>query len=66
MKKITSQFFSVLALCLVLLISTYSNAQVGINTVTPAEMLDVNGNLTLDDAFMPGNAFGGVDQMLLS
>ncbi len=42
------------------------SAQVGINTTTPTEMLDVNGNLKLDGAFMPGNAFGGVDQILLS
>ena len=79
MKKITSHYFSAVILVMALLIISTTNAQVGINitpTTIPAidvtKTLDVNGDTRLrgdtriDGAFMPGNAAGGVDQMLLS
>ncbi|MBK8846172.1 MAG: hypothetical protein IPO27_06160 [Bacteroidetes bacterium] len=39
---------------------------VGINTAAPTERLHVNGNMRLDNAFMPGNTAGTSSQLLLS
>lgn len=67
MKRSTSHSFTHLALLVVLMMFVIpSFAQVGINTLTPAEMLDVNGNLKLDGAFMPNNAAGTAGQLLES
>ncbi|PKA83379.1 hypothetical protein ATE92_1531 [Ulvibacter sp. MAR_2010_11] len=79
MKKITSHYFSAVILVMALFIFSVTNAQVGIN-ITPSTVpaldatksLDVNGDTRLrgdtrlDGALLPGNAAGGVDQMLLS
>ena len=43
-----------------------ASAQVGINTVTPTEMLHVNGNIRIDGDFRPGNTVGNTDQILVS
>ncbi len=39
---------------------------VGIGTTSPTERLHIQGNLCLDNAFMPGNAAGNNDQLLIS
>ncbi|WP_147437276.1 hypothetical protein [Ulvibacter antarcticus] len=66
MKKNTSLMFSLTVLFALLLFSTSIEAQVGVNTTNPTEMLHVNGNVRIDGDFRPGNAVGGVDQILLS
>ncbi|RYY59661.1 MAG: hypothetical protein EOO05_12565 [Chitinophagaceae bacterium] len=43
-----------------------ANGNVGINTGTAAEKLDVNGNMVVRGAFMPGNAAGTSGQILRS
>lgn len=40
--------------------------KVGINTGSPSEVLDVNGNLKLSYAFMPGNNAGNSGEVLIS
>lgn len=67
MKNLTSQNFrSNHFLILLILLSTTAFSQVGINTITPAEMLDVNGNIKLDGALMPNNLPGTANELLLS
>jgi len=39
---------------------------VGIGTITPAEMLDVNGNIKIEGALMPNNLPGNAGQILTS
>lgn len=56
----------VFILLLSFLFTTAIYAQVGIGTVTPAEMLDVNGNLKIDGALMPNNLAGTSGQLLAS
>ncbi|RYY55187.1 MAG: hypothetical protein EOO09_11520 [Chitinophagaceae bacterium] len=43
-----------------------ANGNVGINTATATEKLDVNGNMVLRGAFMPGNSAGTSGQILKS
>ncbi len=51
---------------ILLFLNSHTYAQVGIGTVTPAEMLDVNGNLKIDGALMPNNLPGTANELLLS
>jgi hypothetical protein len=67
MKLSTSlSFRSISFVILLILFTSSSYAQVGINTTTPAEMLDVNGNVKLDGALMPNNLPGNAGQILIS
>ncbi|NND64249.1 MAG: hypothetical protein HKN48_13755 [Flavobacteriaceae bacterium] len=43
-----------------------ASAQVGINTTSPTEMLDVDGNIKMSGAIMPNNAAGTSGQLLTS
>lgn len=43
-----------------------SLGNIGIGVTTPSERLEVNGNLRLNKAFMPGNSAGTSGQVLLS
>lgn len=51
---------------ILLFLNSHTYAQVGIGTITPAEMLDVNGNLKIDGALMPNNLPGTANELLLS
>ena len=64
MKKKLFLFLSVGLFIILFIPQTYS--QVGIGTITPAEMLDVNGNLKIDGALMPNNLPGTANELLLS
>ena len=67
MKTSTSQKFRWIAfLGLLMICSTTAYSQVGINTTTPAQMLDVNGNVKIDGALMPNNLAGTAGQLLES
>ena len=67
MKLSTSLSFSSISFIILLIFFTSSSyAQVGINTTTPAEMLDVNGNIKIDGALMPNNLPGNAGQILTS
>jgi hypothetical protein len=67
MKLSTSlSFRSISFIILLIFFISSSYAQVGINTTTPAEMLDVNGNVKIDGALMPNNLPGNSGQILTS
>ena len=51
---------------ILLFLNSHTYAQVGIGTITPAEMLDVNGNVKIDGALMPNNLPGNAGQILTS
>lgn len=67
MKLSTSLSFRSISFIILLIFFTSSSyAQVGINTTSPTEMLDVAGNVKYTGALMPNDLPGTANEMLLS